>query len=129
MALQQEWEKIARELGDYDLETKGSAYMHYEALERVTDEYYVGQWVESEKAAKEIERLRERVAKLERVRESAQKVESLIDAPEHMSHEFGSCRSLVFLGSACDCGAQDQFESLVELAAALAAAKGENNEG
>lgn len=63
MALEREWERIARELGDHDLEPVGSPYLSDEMV-RVEDDFYVGDWVPSQEACTEIARLRAENAQL-----------------------------------------------------------------
>lgn len=59
-----EWEQVARELGDYEIVDTGGSFMSCRELVRVDDKFYVGDWVEAEKAAKEILRLRAEVERL-----------------------------------------------------------------
>lgn len=71
-----DWEKIARELGDYDLVQVFNVFEMYTEMVRKEDSDCLGNWVPSRTAAKEIFRLRKQVEVLERVREAAEKVES-----------------------------------------------------
>ena len=60
-----DWERIARELGDYDLVIQSKEWEAHAELVRCTNEYYVGEWLPSELAAKEILRLLNRIEVLE----------------------------------------------------------------
>ena len=59
------WEIIARELGDFELVDEGSSYNTYRTMGQVNDPYYVGDWVDAEKACREIVRLRDELAELQ----------------------------------------------------------------
>ena len=48
------WERVARELGDFDIEDTGAAFMSYRELVRVDDADYLGDWIEAEPACKRI---------------------------------------------------------------------------
>ena len=60
-----EWERIVRELGDYDLLQVCNAFETYGEMVRKEDWDYIGDWVPAETAAKEILRLRNRIEVLE----------------------------------------------------------------
>lgn len=112
----QGWQAVAREIGDYSL--------GWSEMEKCDPNEGIGHWLPAEAAAKEIQRLRERVAVLEKVREAGSKVEALLDDPEHTSNEYYNCKSIIWPRQAsCDCGAQDQLDAMNELREALAAAE------
>jgi hypothetical protein len=62
-----EWEKVARELGDYDMVQVCKDFETYGEMARQNDEDRVGDWLPSEPTAKEILRLRQQVEVLKRV--------------------------------------------------------------
>lgn len=76
----QGWQKVAREIGDYYLDKSGGdgCYAHM-GHDKYADS--VGDWLPAEAAAKEILRLRERVAELTTaLHEIAQKLQNGMDA-------------------------------------------------
>ena len=109
-----DWQRVAREFGDCDLEYHGMDYSDGKMVpsRRVSR---VGDWLPSEPTAKEILRLRKRVEVLEKVREAA---ESTAIAGRHSDPCW---RAMLLTGSRCVCGHAD-------LRAALYAAK-EANDG
>lgn len=70
-----DWEKIARELGDYDLVQVFNVFEMYTEMVRKEDSDCLGNWVPSRTAAKEIFRLRKQVEVLERVRDAAENLD------------------------------------------------------
>jgi len=90
-----DWQRVAREFGDHDMDVVSGCERCCEMVQQ-TLASYVGDWLPSEPAAKEILRLRKRVGMLERVREAAEKVESWL------THST-DCSRLVD-NAACNCG-------------------------
>lgn len=78
----QGWQKVAREIGDYECAMKYIGSGEYiEDMREVTDDGCVGDWLPAEAAAKEILRLRERLAELtSSLHEVAQKLQNGMDA-------------------------------------------------
>jgi hypothetical protein len=60
-----DWQRVAREFGDYNVAEVHKDYETYATMTRETNEVLVGDWLPSEPTAKEILRLRKRVEVLE----------------------------------------------------------------
>lgn len=59
--MDERWEEIARELGDYELANIGSGYNPWREMKRVTGEHCVGHWVRAWAAGMRIAELEQRI--------------------------------------------------------------------